>query len=97
MCFTWIFFRAQDLATAKLVLQQIGAHTPGAENVTPTLAAVLLLAAVLHCVPNETFTACARFADRLPFWLQGAALAGVVLLLQSLAGHGSAGFVYGNF
>ena len=97
VCFTWIFFRAQDVATAKLVLQQIGSHTPGAENVSPALAAVLVLAALLHCVPNDWFAACARFAARLPFWLQGAALAGIVLVVQSLAGHGSAGFVYGNF
>ncbi len=97
VCSTWIFFRAQDLATAKLILQQIAAHTPGVDNVTPTLASVLVLAALLHCVPNDWFTACARFADRLPFWLQGAALAGVVLLIQSVAGHASAGFVYGNF
>ncbi len=97
VCLTWIFFRAQDLATAKLVLQQIASHTLGAENVTPLLAGTMVAAALLHCVPKEWFTASARFADRLPFWLQGAALAGVVLLLQTFAGHGSAGFVYGNF
>ena len=78
-------------------MRQIGSHTPGAENITPLLLGVLLLAALLHCVPNEWFTACARGADRLPFWVQGAALAGVVLLIQAMAGHGSAGFVYGNF
>ena len=97
VCFTWIFFRAQDLPTAKLLLQQIASHTAGLDNVTPLLAGVMALAALLHCVPNEWFTVCARFGDRLPFWLQGAALAGVVLVIQSLAGHGSAGFVYGNF
>ncbi len=97
VCFTWIFFRAQDLAGAKLVLQQIASGTTGVENVTPLLAGVMALAALLHCVPNEWFAACARMCDRLPFWVQGAALAGVVLAIQAMAGHGSAGFVYGNF
>ncbi len=97
VCFTWIFFRAQDMATARLVLQQIGSHTAGAENVTPMLMGVMVAAALLHCVPNDWFTACARFGARMPFWAQGAALAGVVLTIQALAGHGSAGFVYGNF
>ncbi len=97
VCLTWIFFRAQDVATAKLMLQQISSHTPGVDNVTPLLAGVMVLAALLHCVPSGWFAMCARGCDRLPFWLQGAALAGVVLLIQSLAGHGSAGFVYGNF
>lgn len=97
VCFTWIFFRAQDLPTARLVLQQIASHTPGAENLTPLLWAVLAFAMLVHCIPNEAFTWFARQGDRLPFWVQGAALAGVVLLIQALAGHGSAGFVYGNF
>lgn len=97
VCFTWIFFRAQDLPTAKLVLQQIASHTPGAENVTPLLWGVLAFAALAHCIPNDWFAACTRAADRVPFWLQGAALAGVVVLIQSLAGQGSAGFVYGAF
>ena len=34
VCFTWIFFRAQDLPTAKLELQQIASRTAGVENVT---------------------------------------------------------------
>ncbi len=97
VCFTWIFFRAQDLATAKLVLQQIASHTAGVENVTPLLACVLFAAALLHSIPNSWFAACAQIGDRLPFWVQGAALAGIVLVIQALAGHGSAGFVYGNF
>lgn len=97
VCFTWIFFRAPDVATAKLMLQQIASHTPGAENLTLLLWGVLLFAAFVHCVPNEAFAWFARQGDRLPFWVQGAALAGIVLLIQALAGHGSAGFVYGNF
>ncbi len=97
VCFTWIFFRAQDLSTAKLVLRQIASHTAGLENVTPLLAGVLVFAALAHCIPPEWFAACARLGDRVPFWAQGAALAGVVLLIQALAGQGSSGFVYGNF
>jgi len=36
-------------------------------------------------------------AARLPFWVQGLAMAALILLIQTLAGRGSAPFVYGNF
>jgi hypothetical protein len=33
----------------------------------------------------------------LPFWVQGLAMAALILMIQTLAGRGSAPFVYGNF
>lgn len=97
VCFTWIFFRAQDVATAKLILQQIASMTPGVENLTPALWGVLLFAAVAQAIPQGWFDRATAWANAVPFWVQGAAVAGVVLLIQQLAGKGSAGFVYGAF
>ena len=97
VCFTWVFFRAQDLSTAKLVLQQILSHTPGTENVTLALWGVLGFAALAQAIPQGWFDQAAAWAEAVPFWVQGAAMAGVVLLIQQLAGKGSAGFVYGAF
>ena len=97
VCFTWVFFRAQDLATAKLMLQQILSHTPGTENLTPALWGVLGFAALAQAIPQDWFDRAAKWAEAVPFWVQGTAMAGVVLVIQALAGKGSAGFVYGAF
>jgi alginate O-acetyltransferase complex protein AlgI len=97
VCFTWIFFRASDVPTAVTMLKQIASHTIGAENLTPLLIGTMLFAALAHCIPQDWFNRCATVANSMPFWLQGAALAAVVLVIQSLAGQGSTGFVYGKF
>ena len=97
VCLTWIFFRAADVAGAVAILKQIGAHTTGVENISLPLAGVMVFAALAHCIPPNWFTWSARAADRLPWVVQGVAVAGVVLLIQMLAGHGAAGFVYGAF
>ena len=97
VCFTWIFFRAANLPDAFAVIGRIASHSVSAENLSLSLAGILLLAAAVHCVPSETFTWGERWTARMPFWAQGLALAVVVLVIQSLAGRGAAPFVYGNF
>jgi len=97
VCFTWIFFRASTLENALAILRGLAGLTWGTENLTPLLLGVLVLAAVLHSLPMEWFDLSASWAARLPFWLQGLAMAALVLLIQTLAGRGSAPFVYGNF
>jgi D-alanyl-lipoteichoic acid acyltransferase DltB (MBOAT superfamily) len=97
VCFTWIFFRASSLEGAMSILRGLGALTWGAENLTPLVVGVLVLAAVIHCFPSRWFEVSAGWAARAPFWAQGLAMAAVILLIQTLAGRGSAPFVYGNF
>jgi D-alanyl-lipoteichoic acid acyltransferase DltB (MBOAT superfamily) len=97
VCFTWIFFRAATFGNALAILRGLGALTWSAGNLTPLVLGVLLLAAVLHSLPARWFETSASVAARMPFWVQGLALAAVVLLIQTLAGRGSAPFVYGNF
>ncbi|MGD0789913.1 MAG: MBOAT family O-acyltransferase [Terracidiphilus sp.] len=97
VCFTWIFFRAATLENALAVLRGLGSLTWSAENLPPLVLAVLLLAAILHSLPVRWFDASAAVAARMPFWVQGLAMAALVLLIQTLAGRGSAPFVYGNF
>ncbi len=97
VCFTWVFFRAESVPQALEVLRQIGSHTVTAENLSSRVLLVLLAAAVLHCVPQSLFERSEKLTARVPFLLQGAALAGLVLAIQSLAGKGSAPFVYGKF
>jgi len=97
VCFTWIFFRATTLENALAILRGLGALTWPAENLTPLLLGVLVLAAVLHSLPPRWFDVSAGVTARMPFWVQGLAMAALVLLIQTLAGRGSAPFVYGNF
>jgi alginate O-acetyltransferase complex protein AlgI len=97
VCFTWIFFRAPTLAVALQILRGLVSHTGSLANVSRPVALVMVAAAILHSLPSHWFERAARFVAWTPFWVQGLTLAGVILLIQSLAGHGSAPFVYGNF
>jgi D-alanyl-lipoteichoic acid acyltransferase DltB (MBOAT superfamily) len=97
VCLTWIFFRSGTLSNALTILRGLGSLTWSVENMTPMLAGVLLLAAVAHCLPPRWFESITRLVSRSPFWVQGLAMAGLILLIQTLAGRGSAPFVYGNF
>jgi D-alanyl-lipoteichoic acid acyltransferase DltB (MBOAT superfamily) len=97
VCFTWIFFNASSMANAWEILGRLGSLTYSHENLTLPILGVLALAAVLHCLPIKWLDWGATVTARTPFWLQGAALAGVVLLIQTLSGRGSANFIYGSF
>jgi D-alanyl-lipoteichoic acid acyltransferase DltB (MBOAT superfamily) len=97
VCFTWIFFRATTLENALAILRGLGALTWSAENLTPLVLGMLLLAAVIHSLPPRWFELSAGVAADMPFWAQGLAMAALILLIQTLAGRGSAPFVYGNF
>jgi D-alanyl-lipoteichoic acid acyltransferase DltB (MBOAT superfamily) len=97
VCFAWIFFRASTLDNALAILRGLSALTWSLGNVTPALAAVLMLAALLHSLPGRWFQFASTLAARTPFWVQGLAMAALILLIQTLAGRGSAPFVYGNF
>ena len=97
VCFTWVFFRAASVPDALAILQQIASLTFTAENLSLPVLGVLAAAAFLHCLPAITFTRSEKLANALPFWLQGAALAALILVIQTFAGKGSAPFVYGNF
>ena len=92
-----IFFRASSVPEALGVLNQFRSFTFGTENLSVPVLAVMALAVVFHCLPPVTFTRSEKLAAALPFWAQGAALAALILLIQTFAGKGSAPFVYGNF
>jgi D-alanyl-lipoteichoic acid acyltransferase DltB (MBOAT superfamily) len=97
VCFTWIFFRASSLENALGILRGLGSLTWSTANLTPLVMGVLLLAALLHSLPTGWFDLSAAWVSRAPFWVQGLAMAGLVILIQTVAGRGSAPFVYGNF
>ncbi len=97
VCFTWIFFRASTLPGALQILRGLTRHTWSFANVTLPVAVVFAAAAILHSLPSSWFERATRLSARVPFWAQGLAMAALILLIQTLAGRGSAPFVYGNF
>jgi len=97
VCFTWIFFHASSMQNAFEVLGRLGSMTWGHDNLTLPILGVMGLAAVAHCLPVKWLDGSADLVGRMPFWVQGLALAGLVLAIQSLSGRGSATFIYGSF
>jgi len=97
VCFAWIFFRAGTLPNALAILRGLGSLTFSLDNITPAFAAVMILAAIAHCLPPGWFESATRVTAKAPFWVQGIAMAVLILIIQTLAGRGSAPFVYGNF
>ena len=97
VCFAWIFFRAGTIENAGAILRGLAGLSWGIGNITPIFAVVLLAAALMHCLPPRWFEDSVGLAARVPFWAQGLAMAALILLIQTLAGRGSAPFVYGNF
>ncbi len=97
VCFTWVFFNASSMENAWSMLSRIVSNTWSVDNLTWPIVGVMVLAGVLHCLPLRWLGQTASFVGRVPFWVQGAALAGLVVLIQSISGHGSAPFVYGSF
>ena len=97
VCFTWVFFNAASMENAWSVLSRIVSNTWTVDNLTWPIVGVMVLAGVLHCLPLRWLSESASLVARVPFWVQGAALAGLVVLIQAISGHGSAPFVYGSF
>ena len=101
VCLTWIFFRASDIASAQAVLQRIGSGTWTLDNISRPMVYVLVAGVLAHALPAKWFEKTVSFFAELPavlqMALQGAALAGAILLIEILSGRGAAGFVYGNF
>lgn len=97
VAFAWIFFRAPDFDTAMLMLARIGSLSVSLANVTLPLAAVIALGALAHFVPKRWYDWSLAAYSRAPFYAQAAALALLVLGLQTVAQQGAAPFIYTRF
>jgi D-alanyl-lipoteichoic acid acyltransferase DltB (MBOAT superfamily) len=101
VCVAWVFFRADSVGDAMGVFARIGSgFGPGGlsvEHISWQIAVYLMAAVGLHALPEAWFERTAGLFSRAPFVVQGAAVAGVVLALQALAGKGAAPFAYSRF
>jgi len=95
--FTWIFFRATSMDNAWAVLARLGSGTLDAANIAPSVMLAMAIGGAILLLPKSLTDFTFQIFGRTPFLLQGAVLALIVLAIQTLAGQGSAGFVYQNF
>jgi alginate O-acetyltransferase complex protein AlgI len=97
VCLTWIFFRSPDVATALAILARLGSMTFTVDNISLPMIGVMLAGIALHAIPSKWFDRTVELFGHAPFFLQGAGLASIVLLIELLSGRGSTSFVYSNF
>jgi len=97
VCAAWVFFRADSASDALDVFSRIGSMTFSVEHISLAIVLYLAAAVLLHIAPEKWFDEAVTLFSRTPFILQGAAIAGVVLALQTLAGKGAAPFAYSKF
>ena len=93
----WIFFRAANLGTAREIFAQIGSGTISFANVTPAFLLVLAIAACAHYVPKRWYDRSLQLYSESPYYVQAAAMAGLVVAIQYVAATGVAPFIYTRF
>ncbi len=95
--FAWIFFRAPNFETARLILARIGSLTVSFANVSGPLAIVMAIAVTAHYVPKKWYDFSLGLFARAPFYAQAAALALLVIGLQYVGQTGATPFIYTRF
>jgi D-alanyl-lipoteichoic acid acyltransferase DltB (MBOAT superfamily) len=95
VCLGWVLFRAPTLAVAGDVLSTISQGTSG--PVRLSLVVVVALSLASQWVPDAVESAWRARLARLPAPVQGAAFAGLVVLLDALGPRGVAPFIYFQF
>jgi alginate O-acetyltransferase complex protein AlgI len=97
VCLTWIFFRAPDLTAALAILARIGSLTFSLANISWPIALALGGGIAAHFVPSAWFERSREFYAARPFYIQGPALAAVIVALYYAGSAGSAPFIYTRF
>jgi len=100
--FCWIFFRAQDMDTARLMLTQItGSFSPGSYlTVLPAYAAVFLLMItgyIIHFLPERVKESYRGLFIKMPLVLQLMVIILVAVLLYSMRTTDIMPFIYFRF
>ncbi len=97
VCFCWIFFRAQDMDQVGQVLAGLTDWSQPVQLLTPLIAVLLALGALMQFMPPDLLVRCDRLYHRLPTWGVGV-LSGVALLaIEILGGDNTAPFIYFQF
>ncbi len=97
VCFTWIFFRSNDLSEVGAVLSTIVDGSFRTDNLPISLVFTLLAGATLQFVPRSLGQKIMNGFGRLPSLAQAAFVVAFGLALQQLAQSGEVPFIYFQF
>lgn len=93
----WVFFRAANLSTAQDIFWQICSGTIAFGNVSAGFLVVMLVAAAAHYLPKHWYDGSLRIYSASPFYVQGAAMAALVVAIQYIGATGAVPFIYNRF
>jgi D-alanyl-lipoteichoic acid acyltransferase DltB (MBOAT superfamily) len=97
VCLGWVFFRADSVSTALVLLGRLVTAVGPAPAVTPLVLAVITGAIAAQFMPRDLSGSLQDRFSRLGPALQGGALAGGLFLITSLGPQGVAPFIYFRF
>lgn len=98
VCFTWIFFNADSLATAIEYVTSFKTNlTDSAKILSPFILTLLALGMIGQFLPREFLSKTEQLGHRMPLYLQAAALAALVLVVSSFGPGSLAPFIYFRF
>lgn len=95
--FCWIFFRADSLENAMLVLSRLASLTVSTANVSLPLAVVMAVGSLAHFAPKNWQSWSLDRYVKAPFYAQAAVLALLVIAIEYVAVTGAAPFLYTRF
>jgi D-alanyl-lipoteichoic acid acyltransferase DltB (MBOAT superfamily) len=97
VCFTWIFFRAPDLAGAIDVLSAFANWTAPIQHLTPFLVGVVGLSLATHFLPPNFLDRLEAGFGRLPLPAQGLVAGFALIAIDAFGPEGVAPFIYFQF
>jgi hypothetical protein len=98
VCFAWVFFRADSLSTAWDVITRIvTGFSLDAPAVTPAVLAAIAVGLGAQFVPRRAVEQGLGVFSRFGPIAQGAALAFVLMVIDTLGPEGVAAFIYFQF
>ena len=97
ICLGWLFFRADSLSSARLLLERLVTAWGPAPLVTPLLVATLAAVVGVQYLPRDILVRAHAAFARQRLAVQGAALGGALLAITTLGPQGVAPFIYYRF
>ena len=97
VCLTWVFFRAEGVNEALVLLRTAGSGTWSAANLPPAVLVVLALGFAAHFVPDTLFNTIRNGFVRLPAIAQAGLLFGLCVGLYAVASSDVMPFIYARF
>ena len=97
VCLAWVFFRAPDFGTARVVLERVMSLTTEHANLPPMLLALLGVGVLSHFIPENAFRRMRAWFIHMPAPAQGVALFAVAVALHEASSIEAVPFIYFQF